>query len=100
MEDYSEAVEHYSYALQRQPTFEQALLRRNAVLCQAKLHHKLEQQHESLKRTLDELRKFKGKTTTKNVTQIIIFVIYRKTGRISKAAGPSRQPKNQPIGTN
>ena len=61
MEDYSEAVEHYSYALKIQPTFDTALLRRNAVLCQAKLHHKLEQQHESLKRTLDELRKFKGR---------------------------------------
>jgi hypothetical protein len=60
MEDYSEAVEQYSFALRKQPNFEQSFYRRHAVLCQAKLHHKLEKQHESLKRTLDELRKFKG----------------------------------------
>jgi len=62
MEDYSESIKNYKKAVEAQDNdFAEASERLYAVLCQAKLHHKLEQQHESLKRTLEELRKFKEK---------------------------------------
>ena len=61
LEDYSSAIYHYKQALDLQSDFIEASQRLFAVLCQAKLHHKLEQQHESLKKTLEELRKFKHK---------------------------------------
>lgn len=61
LEDYSSAIYHYKQALEIQSDFIEASQRLFAVLCQAKLHHKLEQQHESLKKTLEELRKFKHK---------------------------------------
>ena len=35
MEDYQESVIHYSHALRLQPDFDEAKLRRNAVVCQA-----------------------------------------------------------------
>ena len=60
-EEYTAAIHHYKQALELQPEFTEASQRLFAVLCQAKLHHKLEQQHESLKKTLEELRKFKNK---------------------------------------
>ena len=81
MEDYVEAVEHYTNALSKQSNFDQAASRRNAVLCQAKLHHKLEQQHESLKRTLDELRKFKGEVISSAPSLLMSWL--RKARRVS-----------------
>ena len=34
MEDYQESVIHYTHALRLQPDFDEAKLRRNAVVCQ------------------------------------------------------------------
>ena len=59
--DYTEAINHYQKSLELQPKFDDSQQRLFAVLCQAKLHHKLEQQHEKLKKTLEELRRFKEK---------------------------------------
>ena len=59
--DYNEAINHYQKSLELQPKFDDSQQRLFAVLCQAKLHHKLEQQHEKLKKTLEELRRFKEK---------------------------------------
>ncbi|XP_041131765.1 tetratricopeptide repeat protein 17-like isoform X2 [Polyodon spathula] len=56
--EYNHSVLCYDHALQAKPGFEQALKRKHAVLCQQKLEQKLETQHRSLQRTLNELKEY------------------------------------------
>ncbi|KAJ7994617.1 hypothetical protein DPEC_G00251340 [Dallia pectoralis] len=56
--EYNHSVLCYEQALQAQPDFEQALRRKHAVLCQQKLEQRLEAQHRSLQRTLNELKEY------------------------------------------
>ncbi|XP_051503496.1 tetratricopeptide repeat protein 17 isoform X2 [Myxocyprinus asiaticus] len=56
--EYNHSVLCYEQALQIQPGFEQALRRKHAVLCQQKLEQRLEAQHRSLQRTLNELKEY------------------------------------------
>ncbi|KAK1335697.1 hypothetical protein QTO34_003490 [Cnephaeus nilssonii] len=56
--EYNHSVLCYDHALQARPGFEQALKRKHAVLCQQKLEQKLEAQHRSLQRTLNELKEY------------------------------------------
>ncbi|XP_053473026.1 tetratricopeptide repeat protein 17 [Ictalurus furcatus] len=56
--EYNHSVLCYEQALQSQPGFEQALRRKHAVLCQQKLEQRLEAQHRSLQRTLNELKEY------------------------------------------
>ncbi|MGH0130486.1 UNVERIFIED_CONTAM: hypothetical protein FKN15_042355 [Acipenser sinensis] len=56
--EYNHSVLCYDHALQAKPGFEQALNRKHAVLCQQKLEQKLETQHRSLQRTLNELKEY------------------------------------------
>ncbi|XP_076853647.1 tetratricopeptide repeat protein 17 [Brachyhypopomus gauderio] len=56
--EYNHSVLCYEQALQAQPAFEQALRRKHAVLCQQKLEQRLEAQHRSLQRTLNELKEY------------------------------------------
>ncbi|XP_029438102.1 tetratricopeptide repeat protein 17 isoform X2 [Rhinatrema bivittatum] len=56
--EYNHSVLCYDHALQSKPGFEQAVKRKHAVLCQQKLEQKLEAQHRSLQRTLNELKEY------------------------------------------
>ncbi|XP_057703725.1 tetratricopeptide repeat protein 17 isoform X2 [Corythoichthys intestinalis] len=56
--EYNHSVLCYEQALQAQPDFELALRRKHAVLCQQKLEQRLEAQHRSLQRTLNELKEY------------------------------------------
>uniref|UniRef100_A0A3Q4AUV0 Tetratricopeptide repeat domain 17 n=1 Tax=Mola mola TaxID=94237 RepID=A0A3Q4AUV0_MOLML len=56
--EYNHSVLCYEQALQAQPGFDQALRRKHAVLCQQKLEQRLEAQHRSLQRTLNELKEY------------------------------------------
>ncbi|KAG7473853.1 hypothetical protein MATL_G00100070 [Megalops atlanticus] len=56
--EYNHSVLCYDQALQARPGFEQALRRKHAVLCQQKLEQRLEAQHRSLQRTLNELKEY------------------------------------------
>uniref|UniRef100_A0A8D0L4X3 Tetratricopeptide repeat protein 17 n=1 Tax=Sphenodon punctatus TaxID=8508 RepID=A0A8D0L4X3_SPHPU len=56
--EYKHSVLCYDHALQAKPGFEQAVKRKHAVLCQQKLEQKLEAQHRSLQRTLNELKEY------------------------------------------
>ncbi|XP_047436087.1 tetratricopeptide repeat protein 17 [Mugil cephalus] len=56
--EYNHSVLCYEQALQAQPGFEQGLRRKHAVLCQQKLEQRLEAQHRSLQRTLNELKEY------------------------------------------
>ncbi|MBN3309932.1 TTC17 protein, partial [Amia calva] len=56
--EYNHSVLCYDHALQAQAGFEQALRRKHAVLCQQKLEQRLEAQHRSLQRTLNELKEY------------------------------------------
>nr|XP_015193805.1 PREDICTED: tetratricopeptide repeat protein 17 isoform X1 [Lepisosteus oculatus]XP_015193806.1 PREDICTED: tetratricopeptide repeat protein 17 isoform X1 [Lepisosteus oculatus] len=56
--EYNHSVLCYDHALQAKPGFEQALRRKHAVLCQQKLEQRLEAQHRSLQRTLNELKEY------------------------------------------
>uniref|UniRef100_A0A8C2W9A5 Tetratricopeptide repeat domain 17 n=1 Tax=Cyclopterus lumpus TaxID=8103 RepID=A0A8C2W9A5_CYCLU len=56
--EYNHSVLCYEQALQAQPGFEQALRRKHSVLCQQKLEQRLEAQHRSLQRTLNELKEY------------------------------------------
>ncbi|XP_073900741.1 tetratricopeptide repeat protein 17 isoform X4 [Castor canadensis] len=56
--EYNHSVLCYDHALQAKPGFEQAIKRKHAVLCQQKLEQKLEAQHRSLQRTLNELKEY------------------------------------------
>ncbi|XP_041916966.1 tetratricopeptide repeat protein 17 [Alosa sapidissima] len=56
--EYNHSVLCYEQALQVLPGFEQALRRKHAVLCQQKLEQRLEAQHRSLQRTLNELKEY------------------------------------------
>ncbi|XP_056134569.1 tetratricopeptide repeat protein 17 [Lampris incognitus] len=56
--EYNHSVLCYEQALQAKPGFEQALRRKHAVLCQQKLEQRLEAQHRSLQRTLNELKEY------------------------------------------
>ncbi|XP_045067065.1 tetratricopeptide repeat protein 17 isoform X1 [Coregonus clupeaformis] len=56
--EYNHSVLCYEQALQAQQGFEQALRRKHAVLCQQKLEQRLEAQHRSLQRTLNELKEY------------------------------------------
>ncbi|XP_073715336.1 tetratricopeptide repeat protein 17 isoform X2 [Misgurnus anguillicaudatus] len=56
--EYNHSVLCYEQALQAQPVFELALRRKHAVLCQQKLEQRLEAQHRSLQRTLNELKEY------------------------------------------
>ncbi|XP_055137841.1 tetratricopeptide repeat protein 17 isoform X4 [Symphalangus syndactylus] len=56
--EYNHSVLCYDHALQARPGFEQAIKRKHAVLCQQKLEQKLEAQHRSLQRTLNELKEY------------------------------------------
>ncbi|CAL8352606.1 unnamed protein product [Merluccius merluccius] len=56
--EYNHSVLCYEQALQVQPGLEQALRRKHAVLCQQKLEQRLEAQHRSLQRTLNELKEY------------------------------------------
>ncbi|XP_016396466.1 tetratricopeptide repeat protein 17 [Sinocyclocheilus rhinocerous] len=56
--EYNHSVLCYEQALQAQPGFEQAPRRKHAVLCQQKLEQRLEAQHRSLQRTLNELKEY------------------------------------------
>ncbi|XP_051919012.1 tetratricopeptide repeat protein 17 [Hippocampus zosterae] len=56
--EYNHSVLCYEQALQAQPGFELALRRKHAVLCQQKLEQRLEAQHRSLQRTLNELKEY------------------------------------------
>ncbi|KAL2088935.1 hypothetical protein ACEWY4_015834 [Coilia grayii] len=56
--EYNHSVLCYEQALQVMPGFEQALRRKHAVLCQQKLEQRLEAQHRSLQRTLNELKEY------------------------------------------
>uniref|UniRef100_A0A8D2L6L3 Tetratricopeptide repeat protein 17 n=2 Tax=Varanus komodoensis TaxID=61221 RepID=A0A8D2L6L3_VARKO len=56
--EYNHSVLCYDHALQAKPGFEQAIKRKHAVRCQQKLEQKLEAQHRSLQRTLNELKEY------------------------------------------
>ncbi|XP_072905767.1 tetratricopeptide repeat protein 17 isoform X1 [Hemitrygon akajei] len=56
--EYNHSVLCYDQALLIRPGFEHALKRKHAVLCQQKLEQKLEAQHRSLQRTLNELKEY------------------------------------------
>ncbi|XP_069479430.1 tetratricopeptide repeat protein 17 isoform X2 [Ambystoma mexicanum] len=56
--EYNHSVLCYDHALQAKPDFEHAVMRKHAVLCQQKLEQKLEAQHRSLQRTLNELKEY------------------------------------------
>ncbi|XP_035252632.1 tetratricopeptide repeat protein 17 isoform X1 [Anguilla anguilla] len=56
--EYNHSVLCYEQALRARPGFEQALRRKHAVLCQQKLEQRLEAQHRSLQRTLNELKEY------------------------------------------
>ncbi|KAL4622664.1 tetratricopeptide repeat protein 17 isoform X1 [Arapaima gigas] len=56
--EYNHSVLCYDQALQARSGFEQALRRKHAVLCQQKLEQRLEAQHRSLQRTLNELKEY------------------------------------------
>ncbi|XP_034040612.1 tetratricopeptide repeat protein 17 [Thalassophryne amazonica] len=56
--EYNHSVLCYEQALQARPGFEQAVRRKHAVLCQQKLEQRLEAQHRSLQRTLNELKEY------------------------------------------
>ncbi|XP_043939333.1 tetratricopeptide repeat protein 17 isoform X2 [Protopterus annectens] len=56
--EYNHSVLCYDHALKAKPGFEQAVKRKHAVLCQQKLEQKLEAQHRSLQRTLNELKEY------------------------------------------
>ncbi|XP_053545268.1 tetratricopeptide repeat protein 17 [Bombina bombina] len=56
--EYNHSVLCYDRALQTKPGYEQAVKRKHAVLCQQKLEQKLEAQHRSLQRTLNELKEY------------------------------------------
>ncbi|XP_018620998.2 tetratricopeptide repeat protein 17 isoform X2 [Scleropages formosus] len=56
--EYNHSVLCYEQALQARSGFEQALRRKHAVLCQQKLEQRLEAQHRSLQRTLNELKEY------------------------------------------
>ncbi|XP_048463317.1 tetratricopeptide repeat protein 17-like, partial [Rhincodon typus] len=56
--EYNHSVLCYDQALLIRPGFEHALRRKHAVLCQQKLEQKLEAQHRSLQRTLNELKEY------------------------------------------
>ncbi|CAK8679965.1 tetratricopeptide repeat protein 17-like isoform X2 [Clavelina lepadiformis] len=58
---YNESIHYYKETLLRQPVFKAAKTRLAAVKCQLKLQEKLEIQHTSLKRTLEELQNYKVK---------------------------------------
>uniref|UniRef100_A0A3B3QH76 Tetratricopeptide repeat domain 17 n=1 Tax=Paramormyrops kingsleyae TaxID=1676925 RepID=A0A3B3QH76_9TELE len=56
--EYNHSVLCYDQALQARSGIEQALRRKHAVLCQQKLEQRLEAQHRSLQRTLNELKEY------------------------------------------
>ncbi|XP_051885401.1 tetratricopeptide repeat protein 17 isoform X2 [Pristis pectinata] len=56
--EYNHSVLCYDQALLIRPGFEHAMKRKHAVLCQQKLEQKLEAQHRSLQRTLNELKEY------------------------------------------
>ncbi|XP_067902551.1 tetratricopeptide repeat protein 17 isoform X2 [Heterodontus francisci] len=56
--EYNHSVLCYDQALLIRPGFEHAVKRKHAVLCQQKLEQKLEAQHRSLQRTLNELKEY------------------------------------------
>ncbi|KAG8438377.1 hypothetical protein GDO86_008890 [Hymenochirus boettgeri] len=56
--EYNHSVLCYDRALQVKPSFDQAIKRKHAVLCQRRLEQKLEAQHRSLQRTLNELKEY------------------------------------------
>ncbi|XP_075423349.1 tetratricopeptide repeat protein 17 isoform X3 [Ascaphus truei] len=56
--EYNHSVLCYDRALQAKPGFDQAVKRKHAVLCQQRLEQKLEAQHRSLQRTLNELKDY------------------------------------------
>ncbi|XP_038664203.1 tetratricopeptide repeat protein 17 isoform X1 [Scyliorhinus canicula] len=56
--EYNHSVLCYDQALLIRPGFEHAMRRKHAVLCQQKLEQKLEAQHRSLQRTLNELKEY------------------------------------------
>ncbi|KAM6950047.1 tetratricopeptide repeat protein 17 [Lycodopsis pacificus] len=56
--EYNHSVLCYEQALQAQPGIQQALRRKHSVLCQQKLEQRLEAQHRSLQRTLNELKEY------------------------------------------
>uniref|UniRef100_A0A4W3J7M6 Tetratricopeptide repeat domain 17 n=1 Tax=Callorhinchus milii TaxID=7868 RepID=A0A4W3J7M6_CALMI len=55
---YNTSVLCYDQALIIKPGFEHAMKKKHAVLCQQKLEQKLEAQHRSLQRTLNELKEY------------------------------------------
>ncbi|XP_074659865.1 tetratricopeptide repeat protein 17-like isoform X2 [Tubulanus polymorphus] len=59
--DYNKSVVCFENTLKIQPDFEAAAKRRHAVLCHAQLEAALEAQHESLQRTLEDLRNYQEK---------------------------------------
>ncbi|XP_055084919.1 tetratricopeptide repeat protein 17 isoform X2 [Periophthalmus magnuspinnatus] len=56
--EYNHSVLCYEQALQTLPDFEPGIRRKHAVLCQQKLEQRLEAQHRSLQRTLNELKEY------------------------------------------
>ncbi|XP_031756284.1 tetratricopeptide repeat protein 17 isoform X2 [Xenopus tropicalis] len=56
--EYNHSVLCYDRALQVKPGFDHAIKRKHAVLCQQRLEQKLEAQHRSLQRTLNELKEY------------------------------------------
>ncbi|OCT82030.1 hypothetical protein XELAEV_18024538mg [Xenopus laevis] len=56
--EYNHSVLCYDRSLQVKPGFDHAIKRKHAVLCQQKLEQKLEAQHRSLQRTLNELKEY------------------------------------------
>ncbi|KAM8939986.1 LOW QUALITY PROTEIN: tetratricopeptide repeat protein 17 [Pelodytes ibericus] len=56
--EYNHSVLCYDRALQAKPGLDQAVKRKHAVLCQQRLEQKLEAQHRSLQRTLNELKEY------------------------------------------
>ncbi|XP_063294194.1 tetratricopeptide repeat protein 17 isoform X1 [Pelobates fuscus] len=56
--EYNHSVLCYDRALQAKHGFDQAIKRKHAVLCQQRLEQKLEAQHRSLQRTLNELKEY------------------------------------------
>ncbi|XP_072278323.1 tetratricopeptide repeat protein 17 [Pyxicephalus adspersus] len=56
--EYNHSVLCYDRVLESRPFFYEADKRRKAVLCQQKLEQKLEAQHRSLQRTLNELKEY------------------------------------------
>ncbi|OCT83665.1 hypothetical protein XELAEV_18021807mg [Xenopus laevis] len=56
--EYNHSVMCYDRALQVKPGFDHAIKRKHAVLCQQRLEQKLEAQHRSLQRTLNELKEY------------------------------------------